>query len=45
MESILKSSKTVMKKTIFDEDEETSVPGFGVVLCFTSLILAILRKP
>ena len=30
--------------TIFDEDEETSVPGFGVVLCFTSLILAILRK-
>ena len=30
--------------TVSDEDEETSVPGFGVVLCFTSVLLAILRK-
>ena len=30
--------------TVSDEDEETSVPGFGVVLCFISVLLAILRK-
>ena len=30
--------------TVYDEDEETSVPGFGVVLCFTSVLLAIIRK-
>ena len=30
--------------TVSDEDEEASVPGFGIVLCFTSVLLAILRK-
>ena len=30
--------------TVSDEDEDTSVPGFGVVLCFISVLLAILRK-
>ena len=30
--------------TVFDEDEEKSVPGFGVVLCFISVLLATLRK-
>lgn len=30
--------------TVFDENEEKSVPGFGVVLCCTSVLLAIIRK-
>ena len=30
--------------TVSDEDEEASVPGFGIVLCFTSVLLAIIRK-
>ena len=30
--------------TVSDGDEDTSVPGFGVVLCFTSVLLAIIRK-
>ena len=30
--------------TVSDGDEDTSVPGFGVVLCFISVLLAILRK-
>ena len=30
--------------TVSDGDEDTSVPGFGVVLCFISVLLATLRK-
>ena len=30
--------------TVYDEDEDTSVPGFGIVLCFISALLATLRK-
>ena len=30
--------------TVSDGDEETSVPGFGVVLCFIAVLLATLRK-
>ena len=30
--------------TVSDENEDTSVPGFGVVLCFISVLLAIIRK-
>jgi hypothetical protein len=30
--------------TVSDEDEEASVPGFGIVLCFISALLATLRK-
>ena len=29
---------------VSDGDEDTSVPGFGVVLCFISVLLATLRK-
>ena len=30
--------------TVSDGDQDTSVPGFGVVLCFISVLLATLRK-
>ena len=29
--------------TVSEEDEDSSVPGFGILLCLTSILIAIVR--